>query len=51
MCNSYQTDDRTLAREHASHEARILRGFCSPFGPVVMILFSVMLCLGGDGED
>jgi hypothetical protein len=29
----------TLAREQASHEARNLRGFCSPLGPVSMVVW------------
>ncbi len=43
----------TLAREQASQEARIFRGFCSPAGPVVRTAFSgmaSMLLLGGEGD-
>jgi hypothetical protein len=44
----------TFAREQASQEARILRGFCSPLGPVVMMVcsgtVSMLLSIGGEGD-
>jgi hypothetical protein len=36
---------RTLAREQASHEARIFRGLGSPFGRVAMDVLPALVCM------
>jgi hypothetical protein len=44
---------RTLAREQASQEALIFRGFGAPFGRVAMVVASGIECMvsnGGDGD-